>query len=84
MKYIEFIAMTIVIVGIVLQLVGFHNVDNGFNMSLLAEWELEYFIDGEIRNARDTYLQGVKLLLYGHAFLIFGFLLLLPDRIKKW
>jgi hypothetical protein len=71
-------AMGTFILGMVLNLIGIHNIDNAFNMALIGEdWALEFFVEGSIMDAKLTYLRGVKMLGFGLACYIGSFLLLL-------
>jgi hypothetical protein len=75
MKYITAITIGIFIIGTIMFLVGFHNIDNGYNMALLDEWENEYFVDGSIRNSNKTYLYGVQMQILGYCCFLISFLL---------
>jgi hypothetical protein len=79
----KIISISLFTIGIIFFLIGFHNIDNAFNMGLLEEWEYEMFLNGEIRDMKDTYLIGLRMLFIGFTFLVVSFLLLLKSKTER-
>lgn len=82
MRKETFFSITLFILGVIYFFSGFHNIDNGFNMCLLDEWESETFVNGEIKDSRETYLHGIKTLFISFWLILFSFMLLLINETK--
>ena len=82
-RIISLVVIGLYIISMNFFYVGTRNMDNGFNMALLTEWEYETFVNQEVRNARNTYLSGVKFVSLSFAGFMLAFLLLLfSDRLQ--
>lgn len=69
-------AYVVFVIGTIFFFIGFHDIDNGFNMSLTSDWNYEFFVDQSVRDARDTYLMGTKMLFIGYALMFAGLFLM--------
>ena len=84
MKAMEFFSITVFIGGLIVSMVGFHNIDRAINILILGDRDLthETFTDGSVRSATDTYMIGIRQILLGFVCYISSVFILLIGRIE--
>lgn len=89
MKNKEFFSIAGFIIGIVMLLIGFHNVDLSFNFAMFEHELNRSFIDvgfmGIERSVRELYMAGLDGIILGVIFLTLSYLLMIDlyDENKK-